>query len=213
MLQLMGRLRFIWPFAGLVAACASPLPPPGPAPPPRDRVQISAVAELGPYLDATLTGEASRHRFFFPASSDCRKVVVEGGEARYGIVGPFGLLRDEEGTYCEPVGVASLATWRDALPRRRSLYLVPRVQAAFRPIHEGSQLLLVRGRFPLALEIRWPEPMDSVAVLPDVAACRALLREPSATMEFHAKGADVFVLVGTEGRCSVLGFAIPLEMR
>jgi hypothetical protein len=213
MLRLVGRLHVIWPIAGLAAACASGLPAPGPTAHPRDRVEISEVAEVGPYLDATLTGEASRHRFFFPASGDCRKLLVEGGEARYGIVGPFGRLRDDEGAFCDPVGVGSLAVWRDALPRRRSRYLVPRVQAVFRPVLEEGELLLVRGRFPLTLEIRWPEPMDSVAVLPDVAPCRALLREPSATLEFHAQGAEVFVLVGTGGRCPVLGFAIPLEVR
>lgn len=215
--------------AGVAAwslACVAPAgsPEAAPKPPPFPVVRLSGVGQVGPYLDATLheptpSGEPRVRRFFFPRSADCQALLVEGAERLYVTKGAFGRLRGDDGARCEPLGVASLAEWRDSLPRRRSQYLVPRVQAAFAPLPgtpapgpEGGGLLLVRGRFPLALEIRWPEPMDSVAVLPDRPACRALLAADTATMAFHAKGPDVFVLEGEGGPCPIVGLAIPLEV-
>ena len=202
------------PLLLLVAACTRPPAPAGGEPPrPSQRVvRISGVAEVGPYLDATLTGRDSTLRFFFPRSADCAALLQEGGEALYRLIGSFGRLGNQAGARCEPVGVGSLPAWRDDMPRRRSQYLIPRVQAAYRPLFAGEELLLVRGRFPLALEIRWPEPMDSVAVLPALPACRAAYARPTATMEFYASGPEVFQLEVDEGRCPIVGLAVPLEV-
>jgi hypothetical protein len=199
----------------LAAACApgSASRPDGEVPRPSQRVvRIAEVRQVGPYLDATLDGARAPLRFFFPRSADCNALLVEGGEALYRVVGPFGRLGDQAGARCEPVGVGSLPAWRDDLPRRRSQYLIPRAQAAYRPLFASDDLLLVRGRFPLTLEIRWPEPMDAVAVMPALPACRAAYAHPTATMEFHASGPEVFWLEVAEGRCPIVGLAVPLEV-
>jgi len=196
----------------MACAAAPPAEAPTRTPAARSLVRISQVASLGPYLDATLSNEAFSRRFFFPESSDCRALVQDGAEARYVRVGSLGRLVDEEKRRCEPMGVGSLPEWRDSLPRRRSQYLVPRVQAVFHTLFTGEDLVLVRGRFPLALEIRWPAAMDSVAVIPVSPDCDALRARGKATMEFHAAGPEPFLLVADGGRCPILGFAAPLEV-
>ena len=198
----------------LALACASAPPAAEPERPSRVRslVRLSEVATVGPYLDATLSNERFSLRFFFPRSADCLALVTSGVEARYLRVGSLGRIVDEERRRCEPIGVASLREWRDRQPRRRSPYLTPRVQVAFRTIFEGQDLVLVRGRFPLALEIRWPAAMDTVAMLPARSVCDEPRRRGKATMEYHATGPEPFVLVGSEGNCPILGFASPLEV-
>jgi len=178
--------------------------------PSRWQVQISAVGQVGPYLDATVSNEHFSRRFFFPRSAGCTEVLEGGGEIQYRMTGPFGRLGNESGARCNPIGVGSLREWRDEMPRRRSRFLLPRDQAEFRPIHADGPLLLLRGRFPLALEIRWPEPMDSVAVTPGNPACRALLSRDTTTMEFHPEGPEVFLLETEQGYCPIIGLVLPL---
>ncbi len=202
---------------GCVAGGAPPRPPPGP--PPERMVRVERADELGPYLDAVLANERFSRRFFFPKSADCIALLRPGSDAAYHPHGPFGTLADGAGARCEPVGVGSLVEWRDELPRRRSQYLVPRVQAEFHALHQGPEWLLVRGRFPLALEIRWPEPMDSVAVVPAEPVCEALAERGRAVMEYHAQGPEVFVLEDEDApggldapQCPIVGFVVPVEL-
>ena len=70
--------------------------------------------------------------------------------------------------------------------------------------------MLVRGRFPLALEIGWAAAMDTVAVLPAEAACDRAREHGEATMEYHARGPEPFLIVAEAGSCPFLGFAGPL---
>ena len=197
----------------LVLGCAAARPPVEPerTSPSRSRVRVSEVATIGPYLDATLSSPRLALRFFFPRSADCLAMIRPGAELRYLRVGSLGTAVDGEKRRCEPIGVASLREWRDREPRRRPSHLAPRVQVEFHTIFEGEDLVLVRGRFPLAHEIRWPAAMDTVAVLPAGPACDEALRSGKATMEYRATGPDPFLLLGEEGGCRVLGFAGPLE--
>jgi len=178
---------------------------------PRSQVVVQDLIAVGPYLAATLSGQRGTWRFFFPAAGVCGDLLSGGGVLWYRMRGSFGTLQGEGSALCEPVGIASLAYWRDAQPRQRESRLAPRVQAAFDPLHAGGGHLLVRGRFPLALEIRWPMPTDTVAVLPDTPACRDQLLRTTSTLEFHAQGPEVFVLVGDRGECPIEGFAAPIE--
>lgn len=175
-------------------------------------MEISEVEEIGPYRAATLTGRKGSWRLYFPRVGACETLVQAGVQIIYRFEGPFGVLRSDEGRSCSPVGVGSLAAWRDEQPRRRSQYLVPREQARFTVLHQGDAFLLLRGAFPLSLEIRWPEPMDSVAVLPATPACLALLERSKATLEFHATGEEVLVLESKAGVCPIVGLALPLEL-
>jgi len=172
---------------------------------------VQDLAAIGPYLAATLSGPRGTWRFFFPSGSPCEALLNGTGVLWYRMRGTFGMLQGESGARCEPVGIGSLAYWRDAQPRKRESHLAPRVEAAFEPLQRGPGPVLLRGRFPLALEIHWPLPMDTVAVLPDIPACRDQLLRSTATMEFHAQGPEVFVLNGERGSCPIEGFAAPLE--
>jgi hypothetical protein len=199
---------------GLVAlACATVPPAEEPERPPQARslVRVSQVATVGPYLDARLSGQRFSLRFFFPQNEDCLALIRSEAEVRYLRIGTLGSVVDDEKRRCEPIGVASLREWRDFLPRQRSPHRTPRVQVEFRTIFEGENLVLVRGRFPLAMEIRWAAAMDTVAMFPADPACDEARQLGKATMEFHAKGPEPFLLVGEEGSCPILGFADPLE--
>ena len=199
---------------GLLAlACAPARPPAEPDQPlpSRSLVRVSEVATIGPYLDGTLSSPRLALRFFFPRSADCLAMIRPGAELRYLHAGSLGTAVDGEKRRCEPIGVASLREWRDREPRQRSSPIAPRVLAEFRTLFEGEDLVLVRGRFPLALEIRWPAAMDTVAVLPAGPTCDEARERGKATMEYRATGPDPFLLLGEEGSCPILGFAGPLE--
>ncbi len=183
----------------------------------RWKVTVSEVEVLGPYRAATLTGEKGSWQLFFPAFGSCAGLIQPGAQPVYRFEGPFGVVIGEDREQrCSPVGVGGLAAWRDRQPQRRSQYLVPREQARFSavPLDEGasSDHLLLRGRFPLALELRWPEPMDAVVVVPSTPPCRELLDRHRATMEFRAKGPEVLVLEARSGSCPILGLALPLVL-
>jgi hypothetical protein len=200
--------------AGLLALACATAPPAGELerpPQARSLVRISEVATVGPYLNATLSGQRFSLRFFFPQSEHCLALIRSGAEQRYLRIGSLGSVVDQEKRRCEPIGVASLREWRDYLPRRRPAHLTPRVQVEFHTLFEGEELVLVRGRFPLALEIRWAAAMDTVAMLPADPSCDEARQRGTATMEYHADGPEPFLLVGDEGSCPILGFAAPLE--
>ena len=197
-------------------SCAEPAPRASRAAASAERraVEIHDLVPTGPYLAASIRGSRGGWRFFFPKNEACLAIVREGGSAQYRLTGPFGQLRDLEGRRCEPVGVSDLAHWRDSERRRKSREPTSGEMAVFSPLSEDAAFLMVRGRFPLSLELRWPEPMDSVAFLPPTDACRALSARGDATMVFRASGPQVFLLKpeSPDGAdCPILGFALPLE--
>lgn len=193
-------------------------PPPAAVPDPvRGRVAMQRVETVGPYLDAVFrplgperetAAEAPPHRFYFPADATCRDLLRGDRPLRYQRVGSFGRVHDDAGRACSPVGISTLGRWRDLQAERRPAR-PPRVLAEFRPVAAGEPWLLVRGRFPLARAIRWPAPMDSVAVLPREPACEAARRAGRATLEYRADDARPFWLETDAGRCPIEGFAFP----
>jgi hypothetical protein len=114
---------------------------------------------------------------------------------------------------CDATGITELAAWRDRLPPRRSELLVPTESAELRLLlaTESGELLAV-GKLPLALELRWPTPLDVVALLPDTPACRAHLARGRTTMEFRARGEHPLVLRGRLEPCPILGLAEPIYL-
>ncbi|MDJ0787098.1 MAG: hypothetical protein QNK05_09860 [Myxococcota bacterium] len=179
-------------------------------------MEIRGLGEIGPYLEADLAGrivarDGSFRHFYFPRTDECRRALAYGGEVQYRPDGSFGLLESAAGDRCRPNGIGSLAAWRDHRGTLRSQPLPERDQAEYEPVAAGETQLLVRGRFPLALELRWPEPMDTIAVLPDSEACQSIFRTHEATMEYRTKGEPVFFLEGEEGRCPIVGFLVPVE--
>jgi len=175
------------------------------------RVRVERVVALGPYLGAGLVGPGGTVRFYFPPSSVCRRLLREGAGGVFVPTAFFGVLTAAgEAAGCEPVGVEGLSVWRDRLPQRRSRYLLPRETAHFRPAGRADGMLLARGRFPLAVELRFPNPDDVVAVLPATAACRSLLAAGSGMLEFRSEGEEA--LLFPDSGCPVRGLARPLAL-
>ena len=176
-------------------------------------VEIGPASRLGPYLAADVRGVNSTHRFLFAPGGPCGVLLASPGRALYLPEGRFGSLAESpEAPRCGPVGVLSLARWRDQLPRRRSRYLSPEVDARFRPAGSGPETLLVRGHIPLAIELLFPDPEDVIAVLPDTPACREAMAERGGTIAYLAEGPDVLVLTDPEPPCPIRGLALPLTL-
>lgn len=179
------------------------------------RVEIQGLREVGPYLQADLSGrgvarDGSARRFYFPPSAACRSALASPGEVQYRPEGSFGRLKSPEGHRCSPSGLGSLDAWRDHRGVLRHQPLPDRVQAEYVPLAATDDQLLVRGRFPLTLELRWPEPMDTVAMLPVSEVCQAIFDVREATMEYRTQGDGVFWLESDAGRCPIVGLAVPL---
>jgi len=199
-------------------ACAGPAAPPedsaaassGPPPLPRGRARVDSVRALGPYLEAHVAGNAGRQGFLFVASEKCRAVLHDGALVRLEPRPPLARVVAENGVRCDARGIANLAAWRDALPERRSSFLIPTEPAELHLVSEAPGALIVAGKLPLALELRWPKPLDVAAVLPDTPACRAHLAHERTEMEFRARGEDVLVLRGRLDPCPVLAIAEPV---
>jgi len=204
--------------AALASACTGPASSPeraaveesGPPPLPRGRARVDSVRALGPYIEAHLAGNAGRQGFLFVASDACRSALVDGAIVRIAPVPPLARVTTDAGVRCDARGLASLAAWRDSLPERRSSFLVPTEPAELHLVSEAPGALIAAGKLPLALELRWPKPLDVAAVLPDTPACRAHLARERTEMEFRARGEDVLVLRGRLEPCPVLAIAEPI---
>ena len=176
-------------------------------------VEVGSASSLGPYLVADVGGVGGTHRFLFAPGGSCRELLGAPGRALYLPEGRFGsLARTETAPRCAPVGVMSLDRWRDQLPRRRSRYLQPEVDARFRPAGSGPGTLLARGHVPLAIELLIPNPEDVVALLPDTPSCREALANKGGTIAYFAEGPDVLVLTDPEPPCPIRGLALPLTL-
>lgn len=201
--------------AALAWGClATPPPPPPPAPNApaapalaRGQARIEGVRERGPYLEAHLVGNAGRQGFLFVASAGCRALLVEGATVRLLATPPLMTVLGANDTRCAARGIASLAEWRDALPARRSRYLVLREPAELALQLETPEFVIATGTLPLALELRWSNPLDVAVVLPNTPACRAHLARERTEVEFRALGEDPLVLRGRLDPCPVLALA------
>lgn len=175
----------------------------------RQSAQVTSLQERGRLLDARLESEDFNLRFLFEDNDDCRELLRVGAEVQYAFVGPFGKVRGEDVT-CEPIGVLSLAQWRDRKPRP-SVPPLPRAQANFRQIYVDEELVFVRGRFPLASLVDFQGTEDLIAAVPRIPACEDPLEGGVASMEYMASGPDAFRLVSPEGTCPIEGLAIPQD--
>ena len=169
---------------------------------------VQSVDVHGPYLVAQLTGRRDELRAVAPATAPCTTVLRPEARVHYAKSGVFGRVESGDDG-CDLVGVASLAAWRDRQPRRHGL--VPLATARFDPIYQDDQMVLLRGRFPLAGRVGIPAAYDLVALLPNNAACRAVAAKGEASLEFRPAGSEAFRMMDDDAPCVVAGFAIPLS--
>ena len=168
--------------------------------------------ERGPYLDVGLEGHGLSLRTFTPASEVCRAVLRPEAAVGYverGIGGRF----EREGQSCDAVGFGDPLIRGVRRPRSGSLGSspVPRAQASFRVIHEDDDVVLLRGRFPLAPKVGWTGGEDSVVVVDNVARCRGPVERGVASMEYRPSGRNTLSLVGDRGLCRIEGLILPLD--
>jgi hypothetical protein len=168
--------------------------------------RISLVAERGDYLDVEVSTAGKQYRFFLPDEESCRMLFKSEAAVRYGNAGNFGRLETAE-TSCDPVGILSLAAWRDRGPRNPYADVIPRSRSELREVvYRDDDLTLVRGRYLLAREIGFVGGADSIVVLPAVPACAGLPEAGEASMEYRVAGKQPYVLINGRERCPVLGF-------
>jgi hypothetical protein len=176
------------------------------------RVSLLSVRTVGPYLEAQFRSRSSVLTFFAPAHDPgCAQLLRPEVTLVYRRHGNFGRFEDGD-VRCDAVGIGSLAAWRNRRPRdpRRST-MVPRASATFREIGRDGDVVLVRGRFPLASRVGIPASFDLVAFLPAAPECERPLARGAGSLEFVPAGQQAFRIVSDNTTCPVLGFAMPLE--
>lgn len=175
-------------------------------------VSILRLDRHGPYLFVEFRSGRSLITILAPAADEaCARMLRPEATLVYRRSGNFGRF-ERDGEACDPVGVGSLAAWRDRQPRGASGGSpIPRRTARFREIARDDAVVLVRGRFPLAGRVGVPNGQDVVAALPNEAVCARAIEVGTASLEFVPTGRQALRLVGERAPCPVLALAIPLD--
>jgi hypothetical protein len=169
---------------------------------------VTRVDQRGPFLDATL----GDWRFFFHDEPTCQAVLELGAQVSYHDSGPLGSVDSEAGA-CEPIGVGSLEAWRSLRGRGMDDKPKPRAQTVSREMYRDKDVVLLRGRFPLASRARMRGD-DIVAVLDADDACvpKISSSEQTGTMEYKQSGRPPFRLFLGGESCTIVGFIKPFGL-
>jgi hypothetical protein len=144
---------------------------------------------------------------------DQRGAVLElGAQVSYHDSGPLGSVDSEAGA-CEPIGVGSLEAWRSLRGRGMDDKPKPRAQTVSREMYRDKDVVLLRGRFPLASRARMRGD-DIVAVLDADDACvpKISSSEQTGTMEYKQSGRPPFRLFLGGESCTIVGFIKPFGL-
>ncbi len=172
---------------------------------------VESVVERGPYLDVHISQRGSTWRYFVPAKEPCRSLLRAEAAIEYVSLGPLGQFQSGE-VVCEPIGIGSLAKWRDQRPRPE-VGPLPARQSDYRLEYQDQDLAILRGRFPLLGLIAWPGMGDTLVVLPQTPPCQQLMKQNVATIEYRVAGPDPYVLLDGDKRCPVQGLIQPIGER
>ncbi len=172
-------------------------------------VTVVQVGRRGPYLLAAVHGPRIDLNFLAPTTPVCARILAPEATSSYARHGLFGRF-SKDGETCDPVGIASLAAWRDRQPRARGRPL-PRGTARYDVLAQYDDVTLLRGQFPLTNRVGIPSGYDIVALVPSSEACQPLFERGEASIEFRDAGRMPFRLVARRGSCPILGFALPPE--
>jgi len=175
----------------------------------RASAQVELVAERGDWLDLISRAGGRETRFFAPNDEACRSLIAGEQTVAYSNSGGrFGRFQAGDLT-CDPVGVLSLAQWRDRRPRRQNASVIPRSRAELRErVYVDEELVLIRGRFPQAAQIEITGASDLIAVIPNSPECQGLEVPGDSSMEFRATGRQPFTLINDRQLCPLLGFVL-----
>jgi len=175
----------------------------------RASAQVELVAERGDWLDLTSQAGGRETRFFVPNDEACRSLFADEQAVTYSNSGGrFGRFQAGD-QKCDPVGVLSLAQWRDRRPRRQSASMIPRSRAELRErVYLDEELVLIRGRFPQAAQVEITGTGDLIAVIPNSPECQGLEAPGNSSMEFRPAGRQPFTLINGRQLCPLLGFVL-----
>jgi len=168
---------------------------------------VQSVTQRGPFLDVEISQGGKPRRYFTPAEEPCRGLLKPEAPIEYVSLGPIGQLQSGE-VVCVPVGIGSLAAWRDQRPRPQ-VGPLPAKQADYRLEYEDADVAILRGRFPLLGLIAWPGMGDTLVVLSKTPACQDLIKRNVATIEYRVAGPDPYVLLDGDKRCPLQGLIQP----
>jgi hypothetical protein len=169
---------------------------------------VESVVERGPYLDVQISQRGSPWRYFVPAQEPCRSLLKAEAPIEYVSLGPLGQFQSGQ-VVCDPIGIGSLAKWRDQRPRPM-VGPLPARQADYRVEYQDQDVAMLRGRFPLLGLIAWPGMGDTIVVLPQTPPCQRLLQQGTATIEYRVAGPDPYVLLAGDQRCPIQGLIQPI---
>jgi len=171
-------------------------------------LQVRSVTARDGYLDVSLEGHGMKLRSFTPDSEACRWVLQHDQQVSFVESGPDGGFRRGDES-CRAAGIGTLAAWRARRPSATRGSPVPRAQASFRKIYADDDVVLLRGRFPLANRIGFTSFDDAIALVPNLAICQAPVERGVASMEYRDRGKQVLSLVSTDGLCPIEGLMRP----
>jgi len=172
-------------------------------------LHVTSVTPRDGYLDVLLERQGMQLRSFAPNSEVCRRVLQHDQPVTFVESGPSGGFRKGDQD-CRAAGIGSLAAWRSRRGRATtSASPVPRAQASYRTVYSDSDVVLLRGRFPLANRIGFTSFDDAIAVVPNTEICQAPIESGVASMEFRDRGRQVLSLVSTNGLCPIVGLIRP----
>ena len=172
---------------------------------------VESVVVRGPYLDVNLSLGGSTRRFFTAASDPCRSLLHVEAVVDYAKLGPLGQFQ-ADGATCIPAGIGTLAAWRDERPRPE-VGPLPSRQANYKLEYQDKDVAMLRGLFPLLGLIGWPGMGDTLVVLPQTPACKALIQAGVATIQYRVEGPDPFVLLDNDKLCALAGLIQPIGER
>ncbi|MGI9431370.1 MAG: hypothetical protein ACR2PQ_04110 [Myxococcota bacterium] len=169
---------------------------------------VTSSTIRGPYLDAVVEGEGVTLRSFTPASAACSEILRADATVDY-VERGWGLFRRGE-LECHAVGIAEpwLARTQTTRSGQLSHRTIPRTHAHFSTLFEDADVIMLRGRFPLARLVGWAGTADTVAVIAQAEGCRPSM-EGIARMEYRPTARITLSLVGANGLCRIEGLIQP----
>jgi hypothetical protein len=171
-------------------------------------MSVVRVIPRGPYLEVWLHAPGLDLVSYAPADASCPRVLAEAQQIAYRSGGTGGSF-ERAGARCDAAGIGSLVEWRDRRPRPGGRSPVPSAPARYRVVYRDEEVALARGRFPLAGLVGWVGGADTVAAIPNTAACQEPLASGEASMLYYPAGREVLALASERGPCPIVGLLAP----
>jgi hypothetical protein len=169
---------------------------------------VERVQPRGPFLEVDLSGGFAL-RTYVPPSEDCAFVLAPEKKITYVERGSGRFEREDRACDAAGIGEPNISRGRQPRSSAPGSSAIPRAQATFGVLYEDADVLLLRGRFPLAHLVGWAGGADSVAVVPNEENCQGAITGGVASMEYRASGRISLALVGPGGLCPIVGLIRP----